>query len=81
MPCSEYQGVLDWDQRPAALAGVAPSATVAVGNAGEVKAAQKVSQRDQRDILQAHPPPMANILPTSLSLDKQRQAWNRANSS
>ena len=38
MPCSEYQGVLDWDQRPAALAGVAPSATVAVGNAGEVKA-------------------------------------------
>ena len=27
-------------QRPAPLAGVAPSATVAVGNAGEVKAAQ-----------------------------------------
>ena len=31
-------GVLVWDQCPAPLAGGAPSATVAVGNSGEVKA-------------------------------------------
>ena len=38
LPCCDFQGDLDRDQCPAPLAGGAPSATVAVGNAGEVKA-------------------------------------------
>ena len=40
VPCCDLEGDLVWDQCPAPLAGGAPSATVAVGNAGEVKAAR-----------------------------------------
>ena len=38
VPRCDFQGDLDWEQCPAPLAGGAPSATVAAGNAGEVQA-------------------------------------------
>ena len=40
VPCCDLEGDLVWDQCPAPLAGGAPSATVAVGNAREVKASR-----------------------------------------